>query len=61
MTKYKIMFREKKGKKYYNFRPTVSSSAKPRYSNIDSTAKANAVKREMEKRQKDRVWKIKRK
>jgi len=49
MVKYKLQYREKGQKRFYNFGPTVNSSAKPRYSQIDTMAKAKSVKRELEK------------
>jgi len=61
MVRYKLQFRESKGKRYYDFRPTVTTTAKPRYSKIDSLAKARSVKKELEKIQKDRHWKIRKK
>ena len=60
MVRYKLMFKKKNKKRWYNFQPTVSSSAKSRYSKIDSRAKAEDVKRELENipAYKDRRWKI---
>ena len=58
---YKLMFREKGQKKYYNFYPTIRKTGNPRYSEIDSMPKAKGVKRELQKGWKDRTWKIKRK
>jgi len=54
------MFKEKNQKRYYNFSPTVTSSAKPRYSKIDSRSKAESVKRELQRvpAWKSRTWKI---
>jgi len=63
MVRYKIMFREKEKKKFYNFGPTVHTTSKPRYSKIDSIKKARSVKRELERTPsyRGRVWRIKRK
>lgn len=63
MVMYKIMFREKSQKKFFNFSPTIKKSAKPRYNQIDSLSKAKDVKKELEgiKVYKGRVWKIKKK
>ena len=63
MVRYKLMYKEKGKKKYYNFGPTVHSTANPRYSKIDSMAKAKSVKREMQREPdyKGRTWKIKQK
>jgi hypothetical protein len=61
MVKYKLQYREKGQKRFYNFGPTVNSSAKPRYSQIDTMAKAKSVKRELEKAQDYRVWRIRKK
>ena len=60
MVRYKLMFKEKNQKRYYNFPPTVTSSAKPRYSKIDSRSKAESVKRELQRvpAWKSRTWKI---
>ena len=58
---YKLMFKEKGKKRYYNFSPTVRSTGKPRYSQIDTMLKANSVKKELEKSYKTRTWKIKKK
>jgi hypothetical protein len=61
MTRYKLMFRERGKKKYYNFGPTIHTTAKARYSRINSMKKANAVKRELERNFTTRTWKIKKK
>ena len=61
MARYKLMYKEKGKKRYLNFGPTVQTSASPRYSKIDSMAKAKSVKRELTKDYKGRTWKIKRK
>lgn len=60
MTRYKIMFKEHGEKRFYNFGPTIHSSAKSRYSKIDSRSKAESVKRELQRVRswKGRTWKI---
>lgn len=55
MIKYKLMFREKKGKRYYNFNPTIAKTGK--YSNI-SKSEAVKLKKELEKLQPTRLWKV---
>lgn len=61
MVRYKLMFREKGEKRYYNFGPTVHRTANPRYSKISTMTHAKTIKREAEKDYPTRVWKIKRK
>ena len=61
MVRYKLMFRERGQKKFYNFGPTINRNAKPRYSKIDSLRKARSVRRELESAYSHRSWKIKRK
>jgi len=61
MVRYKLMYKEKGKKRYYNFGPTVHKTASPRYSKISSLAKAKNVKKELEKDFRSRRWKIKRK
>ena len=62
MKKYfKLMFKERGKKKYYNFSPTIDATAKPKYNKIDSMRKARSIKRELKRDWKTRTWKIKRK
>ena len=61
MARYKLMFKEQGQKRYYNFAPTMSKSANPRYSKIDTHSKAETIKRECEKNWRSRTWKITRK
>jgi len=58
MVRYKLMFKENEGKRYYNFGPTIKRNANPRYNQIDSISKAKAVKNELERTYGKRTWKI---
>lgn len=62
MVRFKLMYKDKPSKRYYNFRPTVDKNANPEYSQIKSIAKAKKVLRSIRADfGKGRTWKIKRK
>lgn len=57
--RYKLMFREKGQKKFYNFGPTIKPSF--RYGKIKSRSEAIKLKNKLIRDFPKRTWKIKRK
>lgn len=61
MTRYKLQFREKGQKKFYNFGPTIHRTSAPRYSKIKTMSQAKSVLKETKRIQPNRFWRIRRK